>query len=354
MEKIRYGLIGFGGIAENRIAKEGFCLGLPEGRENPSAELVGAVDINPERAAVAKALGLKWYNTVEEMLADDGIDAVFIATSNSSHVEIAEQAIRSGKHCLVEKPIAVTVDAGEELVRLAKKSSVSLMVDHMMRENRYNQEAKRLISSGRIGTVGDIVLHMEFNYGSTEEEAASWRCAKPEELGGPVGDVGSHCLYMAEFLLGESITEISCAYTPKTLAINVENGAVIRFKTEKGIEGSARVSFNSNRGGLVGTLSNLGFEVYGDGGVIRSYGTLFQLSGHPGEPYQIRLEVETADRVEQVIPDEVVNIYQKQIEQHVTSIRERDYSHGDDALHNLKMLFASHESALSDSRIISV
>ena len=249
MKKIKYGLIGFGGIAENRIAKEGFGLGLSAGSANSSFELIAAMDINPERASAAESLGLKWYKSVEEIIADDEIEAVFISTNNASHAEIAQKAILKGKHCLIEKPIATSINDAEKLIELAVENHVSLMVDHMMRENSYNQEAKNLISSGRIGAVDDIVLHMEFCYGSSEEEAATWRCSKPEELGGPIGDVGCHCLYMAEFLLGESITEISCIYTPKTLLITVENGAIIRFKTEKGIEGTARVAFNNNRGG---------------------------------------------------------------------------------------------------------
>ena len=68
----------------------------------------------------------------------------------------------------------------------------------------------------------------------------------------------------------------------------------------------------------------------------------------------MRLDVETADGLEQVTPAGIVNIYQKQIERHVTSIRESDYSHGADALHNLRMLFACHKSASAGSQFIKV
>ena len=352
MEKLKYGIIGFGGIAENRIAKEGF--GLGSGRSNPSAQLVAAMDLNPERAPVAKSLGLKWFGTVDEILDNEDVKAVFIATSNSSHVEIAEKAILKRKHCLIEKPVATTISDAEKLVKLAKENNVSIMVDHMMRENSYNIEAKKLIASGSIGAVNDIELHMEFSYGSTLDEASAWRCSDSTELGGPIGDVGSHCLYMAEFLLKDRITEISCVYTPETYSINVENGAVINIKTEKGIMGSISVAFNKSRGGLIGTLSNLGFEVYGTEGVLRSFGTLFQLSGHNGEPYKMRLEVETANGVEIITPRKVENIYKKQIEAHVESIRKDNYSDGVDALHNLKMLFACHESASGNSSFIKI
>jgi len=89
----------------------------------------------------------------------------------------------------------------------------------MMTENAYNRRAKDLINQGAIGKVNDIVLHMEFYYGSTPQEVATWRCADPNEIGGPIGDVGSHCLYMAEFLLSSPIGSLCCVYTPKILNI---------------------------------------------------------------------------------------------------------------------------------------
>ncbi len=101
-------------------------------------------------------------------------------------------------------------------------------------------------------------------------------------------------------------------------------------------------------------MSNLGFEVYGTEGVIRSYGTLFQLSGHQGEPYKMRLELETDKGVELIEPDNKENIYQKQIEKHAESIRDKKYSDGADALHNLEMLFACHKSASGNSSFIKV
>ncbi|MHC4521365.1 MAG: Gfo/Idh/MocA family protein, partial [Planctomycetota bacterium] len=198
MRKIGYAIIGFGGIAESRIAKEGFGIDRNRFAGHPQAELMGVTDANPARKEAARALGLKWYNTVREVLSDPRIEAVFIATNNRSHAPIAEEAIEAGRHCLIEKPIATTLEDAQRLQRLSRQHGVSLAADHMMTKNAYNQRAKDLIDTGAIGQVNDIVLHMEFCYGSAPDEAASWRCADPGEVGGPIGDVGSHCLYMAE------------------------------------------------------------------------------------------------------------------------------------------------------------
>ena len=76
MDKIRYAIIGFGGIAENRVAKEGY--GCDKTRFNglEKAVLTGATDMNPARKEAAEALGLKWYDSMEAILADADIDAV--------------------------------------------------------------------------------------------------------------------------------------------------------------------------------------------------------------------------------------------------------------------------------------
>ncbi|MBN2271701.1 MAG: Gfo/Idh/MocA family oxidoreductase, partial [Sedimentisphaerales bacterium] len=175
MRKVRYAIIGFGGIAENRIAREGFGLDIERFAGHPQAELIGVTDKDPARKDTAAKLGLRWYDSVEDVLADAQLEAVFIATNNRSHAPIAQEAIEAGKHCLIEKPMATTLKDARRLQQLSRRHRVSLAVDHMMTENAYNQRAKSLISQGAIGQVNDIVLHMEFCYGSTPAQAATWR-----------------------------------------------------------------------------------------------------------------------------------------------------------------------------------
>ena len=341
---INYALLGFGGIARNRIAKEGFGLGT--GFTPPiNAKLVAAFDIDPSGRKTAETWGLKWHNSAEAILNDPGIDAVFIASINSSHAPLAKLALMSGKHCIIEKPMATKLEDARELVKLAGERALSLSIDHMMTKNALNIKARELAASGELGTLCGICLHMESLYGSTPAEAASWRCSRPEELGGPVGDIASHCLYMAEFLLKTKVTALSAVYTPKAQEMKVESGALIRFETEQGITGGARVSFAENRGGLTGGLTNLGFEIYGERGVLRSFGTLFQLSGNKGEPIRQRLELETDSALQKITPTMVRNIYGAVIEEHARSILDGQPMSGEDGLWNLRLILSVHESA---------
>lgn len=355
MTTIRYAIIGFGGIAENRIAKEGFALDRRRFAPLCGVELAGATDISPARRKAARALGVRWFDSAAEAIGAPGIDAVFVAANNGSHYELARRAIRAGKHVLVEKPMATTVGDAARLVRAAAARRVSLAVDHMMVHNALNRKVRDLVVRGRLGEVNDIELHMEFLYGATPGEAGTWRCSRPEELGGPIGDVGSHCLYMAEFLLGEPIVEVRAATEPKTLGIAVEDGAIIRFRTASGRSGTARVSFARPRGSLAGTLLNLGYEVYGSTATVRTSGTLFQLSGHRGEPVRIRAEIERDGGPPRPIPaGRVRNIYQEVILRHAASIRAGRPMNGEDGLHNLRLVAAAHRSASAGGRPVTV
>jgi predicted dehydrogenase len=345
MQQINYVLIGFGGIAENKIAKEGFALDSERFEPLAGIKLVGATDINPARREVAEQMGLKWYDSVDAVLADETIQAVFIATNNSSHATIALQAIAAGKHCLIEKPLATTLADAEAVKKLASEQGVCVSVDHMMICNAYNIKARELLINGSLGEVNDLVLHMEFLYGSTPEEAASWRCANPTELGGPIGDVASHCFYMAEFLGNSEIASMSCRYQAEKLDIKVENGANIQFTLKNGLTGTILVSFAEPRGGMIGTLSNLGYEIYGSKAICRSYGTMFQFSGYDDEPIKIRLDIDNGKNVETISIANPANIYQGVILEHANAIRAGKAGSVAGGCHNLELIMEAHQLA---------
>ncbi len=345
MAKVKYAIIGFGGIAENRIAKEGFACDKARFAALENAELVGAYDLFAGRKDAAEALGLKWYDSIDAILADPAIDAVYVATNNATHAEISIKALEAGKHVIVEKPIATSIADAKKMVETAAAKKLSLSVDHMMVNNAYNVMAKKYVRSGKLGNVNDSCFHMEFAYGYDPAEAATWRCSKIEEMGGPIGDVASHCFYVAEFIFGSKITEVACCYLPKTMSIVAEDGAYIKFTMANGMKGSVKVAFSEPRGGLVGTLSNLGFEIYGSDAVLRSYGSMFQLSGTNDEPYKIRLEMETASGVRKLHPRSFPNIYQVLIEEHAASVLSGKAINARNGLRNLQLCDAAHKSA---------
>jgi len=355
MKKVRYGLVGFGGIAENRVAKEGFACDRKRFAPLKKAVLAGAFDLNPARRSAVEALGLKWYASLDAMLKDPSIDAVYIATNNASHIPLSIQALKAGKHVISEKPLAINSTEAAEAIKLAKKRKLSYTVDHMMVYNAWNQKAAQIVQKGQLGKINDCCFHMEFAFGYDPAEAASWRCSKIEEMGGPIGDVASHCFYVAEHVFGKKVKKLAAVYLPKIMKTKAEDGAYIKFFFEDGQQGSVKCAFSELRGGLGGTISNLGFEIYGDKAVLRSYGSMFQLSGHPGEPVKIRMEIDKFDgKVKPVVPTAFPNIYQSLIENHASSVQTGKLLNGDDARHNLLLCEAAHASARSKGKMISI
>ena len=349
MKKIRYALIGFGGIAENRIAKEGF--GCDRSRFNgvEGAELIGAFDLNQQRREAAEKLQLQWYSSLDDIWQDNSIDAVYIATNNAA---LALEAMAHNKHVIVEKPAATSISDAQKMVSAARSRGLSLSVDHMMINNVYNIKAAEVIRSGKLGRVNDSCFHMEFAYGFTPAEAASWRCSKIEEMGGPVGDVASHCFYMAEYLLQQQIEWVACCYMPKLLDIIVEDGACIKFGLADGTTGSIRVSFAEKRGGLAGVLTSNGYEVYGSDAVLRGYCTMSQFSGFASEPVKTRLELDNGKVHQDLEVGEVKNIYQTLITNHAKSIINNTPDDGSNGLHNLQLCELAHRSAHENGKKI--
>lgn len=353
---VKYGIIGFGTIAYERIALEGFACDRTRFAPLDEVQLVGVCTNRSDRSALARELGLIWYDSADELLANPEIDAVYIGTNNRSHVPMALKALAAGKHVLSEKPLCPTLEQAQQLEAALKTTGKSFAVNHMMVYNKFNIKAKQLVADGALGVVDDGCFHMEFAYGFTDQEAASWQCSDPGELGGPIGDVGSHCFYMAEFILGSRIREVAAVYYPKTLPIRCEQGAYVKCRLENGLTCSVKVAFNEPRGGLGGALSNLGFEVYGSEAVLRSYGSLFQLSGYSDEPVIIRLELDRFTNVEPICLDDcpTPNIYQEAILRHARSIVSGRPLDATEAIDNLKICLAAHDSARAGGNWVEV
>ena len=354
MKKVSYVLIGFGGIAENRVAKEGYALDVKRFKPLKSAVLTGAFDVNSGRKSAAEALGLKWYGSLDEVLADNTVDGVYIATNNATHAEIAIKALNAGKHVIVEKPIATALADAKAMNRVAKRKKLSLTVDHMMVNNAWNIAAKAAVAKGSLGKVNDSCFHMEFAYGYDPAEAATWRCSNVAEMGGPIGDVASHCFYVAEFIFGKRIKSVAAVYYPKLMKIKAEDGAYIKFFFEDGTQGSVNCAFSEPRGGLAGTLTNLGYEIYGDKAAMRGYGTMFQLSGYADEPVRMRLELDDGRKTSEIKPGRIQNIYSALIEGHARSAAAGKPLNADEAIHNLALCAAAHQSAAKGGKLVTV
>jgi predicted dehydrogenase len=121
----------------------------------PGANLKTGCDLNPDQ--LSKLSGafprVVWTGDYSELISDDGLDAIVIATPPADHFELAARALESGKDVFVEKPLALDVDDGRKLVDLARNNERVLMVGHIMEYHPASLKMKEYISSGKLGRV---------------------------------------------------------------------------------------------------------------------------------------------------------------------------------------------------------
>ena len=196
---LRWAIIGAGAIAEKCVA--GAMINAP----NSSLEMAMRRDAEKLRD-FARRWGVGRYTTdLDEVLGDDGIDAVYIATPIYVHKEETIKAAEAGKHVLVEKPMAMTSEECQEMIDACAKNKVKLGVAFYQRFNQRHQKMQEWIAAGKIGQV--IGARIQFGQYYPEIEGA-WRQIPEQGGGGTIMDTGSHCLDTLRALLGAEVEEV--------------------------------------------------------------------------------------------------------------------------------------------------
>ena len=194
--KVRIGVAGLG---------RAFVLMLPALSRHPKIELTAAADPRDEaRARFAAEFGGRTYSSVEALCADPDIDAVYVATPHEFHAANAITAARNGKHVLVEKPMALTLDECHAIIEAARKAGVQLVVGHSHSFDAPIARTRELIASGTFGALRMItaVQFTDFLY----------RPRRPEELatasGGVVFNQAPHHVDIARLLGGGMVKSV--------------------------------------------------------------------------------------------------------------------------------------------------
>jgi UDP-N-acetylglucosamine 3-dehydrogenase len=144
--RLRVGIIGLGAFGESHIRAY---------REIPYVELAAVASRRPEHAReIAARYGIPaWYGSYEQLIADEAIDAVSITTAEHEHREPAVAALKAGKHVLVEKPLATTLEDARAIVDAARTSTGILMPGHILRFDATYAAAREATVTGRLGRV---------------------------------------------------------------------------------------------------------------------------------------------------------------------------------------------------------
>ncbi|MEX2211903.1 MAG: Gfo/Idh/MocA family oxidoreductase [Gaiellaceae bacterium] len=169
-------------------------------RASDDVEVVAVASRDAARAeAYAREHGIeRSHGSYEELLADDGVDAVYISLPNSMHVEWSVRALEAGKHVLCEKPLTRRPDEVERAFDAAERAGRVLAEAFMYRHHPQTATIARLVSEGAVGELR--VIRTAFSFPLSDSENVRMR---PELDGGALMDVGCYCVSGARLLAGE-------------------------------------------------------------------------------------------------------------------------------------------------------
>ena len=249
MNSINLGIAGLG---------RGFMLTLPALRAHPSVRLAGAFDLRPEAIQQFQhEFGATGHASLESLLADPEIDAVYIATPHGLHAEQSVAALKAGKHVLVEKPMATTVNECLLMADAARLAGKVLMVGPSHGFDEPVRVAARIVASGDYGRVR-LVTSLNFT-------DFMYRPRRPEELdeargGGVVYSQAAHQIDVVRKIIGQPTTAIR-AVTGNWDANRPSNGAYSALMTfadgaAATLTYSGYAHYDSDE--LVGWISELG------------------------------------------------------------------------------------------------
>jgi predicted dehydrogenase len=225
MKKVGFGVIGTGIV--------GGAWHADVYSRMPQSKLVAVCDLNEQRAnEVAKKFGASAvYTDYRQLLENPEIAAVSIATPDHAHREIAVAAAEAGKHILVEKPLATTVEDGEAMVKAAKNAKVKLAVDFHNRVSAPFVNTKQSVQSGELGKIAYIYAHLS-NTTWVAREMLPW-AAKSSAL----WFLGSHMTDMACWLLQDQpkrVYAVSRSGILKDMGIDTADFHVAIVEFQKG------------------------------------------------------------------------------------------------------------------------
>ncbi len=187
------------------------------------------------------------------------VDAVFIATPNAFHLQDVLVATACGKPVLCEKPMGVNADQCRQMVEAARKAKVLLGVAQVFRFEESTAWFREQLATGNIGK--PVFARSEFSFSAAHGHARTWINDPAIAGGGPVADVGVHCIDALRFILQDEVTRVS-AREIAGKAGNVETGAALLLEFSRGTLATVTVSFLAEY--------RTPLELVGETGVLRA------------------------------------------------------------------------------------
>lgn len=253
MKTYNFGILGCGVISKTH------ALAISE-IEN--AKLLGVADNNIEYArAFAQKNGVKAYESYQEMLADKDIDVVCICTPSGFHASNAIEALNSGKHVVLEKPMSISNEWADKVIEACERTGKKLTVISQFRFSEDIKRVKQLIEENAFGKISLCTLTMKYYRNPEYYSSSSWRGTLRFDGGGALINQGIHGVDMLDYIVGP-INNVKGKIATISHNIEGEDTAVAFFQTANGALGVIQGS----------TCAYPGFdrriEIHGDKGYV--------------------------------------------------------------------------------------
>jgi predicted dehydrogenase len=251
---VNFGIVGFGLHAVKRIMP-GFALAKHCRVTALSRRDLGKAQESARQYAIPLA-----FDSAEALCRAQEVDAVFVATPNACHLQDVLLAVECGKPVLCEKPMAINSQQCRQMVEAARKARVLLGVAQVFRFEESTARLRSRLSAGQIGK--PIFARAEFSFQAKDGHARSWLNDAAIAGGGPIADVGVHCIDVLRFILQDEVVRVGARSLSDDKSGDVESAAALVLEFAHGTIGSVMVSYRADY--------RTPLEVVGEDGVLRA------------------------------------------------------------------------------------
>jgi 1,5-anhydro-D-fructose reductase (1,5-anhydro-D-mannitol-forming) len=307
-------------------------------RAQPDAFVAAVFSRDTERGrAFAGEFGIpRSYTSLDVMLADPEVGAVYVASTNERHHPEVLACAAAGKHVLCDKPLAMTVERGLEMVAACEAAGVTFATNHHLRNAATHRAMRQAVAEGALGKV---VTARISHGGLLPHHLQTWRLNDPGAGAGAVLDLAVHDADLTRFLLGDEIVEVAALTANSGMAGGgVEDTAMLAMRTARGALVSFHETFNA-------PFNRTSVEVHG------TAGSLFAVDCMTQAP-KGTVELRDQDGARQ-LPLAHENLYARGVRRFVDATRGRDTvpCTGRDGVRSLAVALAALESARTGHRV---
>jgi predicted dehydrogenase len=254
---IRFGIAGFGLHAVRRLMP-GFSLA-----QNCKVVALSRRDASQAREAAAKYSIPHVFLSTEELCRCSEVDAVLVTTPNACHLKDVLTAVGAGKPVLCEKPMGMDADECRQMVEAARDAGVLLGVAQVFRFEESTARLRERVAAGDIGR--PVFARAEFSFPGSGH-ARTWLYKRALSGGGPITDVGVHCIDVLRYILQDEPRRVSALARRDEQSGDVEAAAVLTLEFQRGTLAAVLVSTRAQY--------RTPLEIVGDAGVLRAHDAL--------------------------------------------------------------------------------